>query len=332
MTVAAPSPSSPEPSRRPMEEGLRQAILRGDLTWVLADTTPRPWKDMQGQTLAVLEVLDRMASVDPKGHTPWLLAALYGRLDALELLESWSDLGACTRQGRDALMLAAGEGHAPVVQALLDRWGADPRRQDRNGGTALMHAAAEGHDRTVEILLPVSDPRAVSHQDGNTALLLAAKHGRTGCVTRLLPVSDVHRPCGITWAPADAGDPWLTQDRGDRDGTTGYRTPLMWAATGGPLAMLDLLIPVSDHARTDAQGRTAFDLSAQGEHWEHLDRLAFHAPADRVARAFDRTPERMPAWAAHLERQALRASLGDASEPSVPSAIPPRPEGARRRL
>ena len=50
-----------------------------------------------------------------------------------------------------ALMFAAAEGHADVVQTLL-RHGSDPRQVDIDGDTALDFAARNGHQEVVRLL------------------------------------------------------------------------------------------------------------------------------------------------------------------------------------
>jgi ankyrin repeat protein len=91
------------------------------------------------------------------------------------------------KDGRSALMLAAGSGHTDTVKALLSAKDIAVDEQDGKGKTALMLAAARGYTDTVKALFSAKDI-AVDEQDGNgkTALMLAAENGYTDTVKVLL--------------------------------------------------------------------------------------------------------------------------------------------------
>ena len=106
----------------------------------------------------------------PGGETPLMTAARTGTLTAVKVLLA---NGARVedkdeRRGQTALVWAAAEGHAAVVQALIDA-GADFRARVPSGLTPLMFAAREGRLNVVRTLLkagaevnetiPVEGPR-----------------------------------------------------------------------------------------------------------------------------------------------------------------------------
>ncbi|HEY0550945.1 MAG TPA: ankyrin repeat domain-containing protein, partial [Verrucomicrobiae bacterium] len=73
-----------------------------------------------------------------------------------------------------------------AVKALLKR-GADANARERRGQTALMWAAAEGHAEVVEMLIKAgADIRATLPDSGFTPFFFAARNGRTDVVRALL--------------------------------------------------------------------------------------------------------------------------------------------------
>ena len=90
----------------------------------------------------------------PGGETPLMTAARTGRLAAVKALLAHGALpdGKEDRRGQTALMWAAAEGHADVVQALIDA-GADFRLRLASGFTPLLFAAREGRGSVVRVLL-----------------------------------------------------------------------------------------------------------------------------------------------------------------------------------
>ncbi|EQC34298.1 TKL protein kinase [Saprolegnia diclina VS20] len=99
-----------------------------------------------------------------------------------------------------ALHWAAANGHAPIVEMLLEAGADTDPVQASDLWTPLMLAAAHGHTAVVESLLRRYASIFLTDAEGNTALLIAATHGATECVERLLQAqADV---C----ATNDAGD------------------------------------------------------------------------------------------------------------------------------
>jgi hypothetical protein len=83
----------------------------------------------------------------------WEEAVQRGSLDALkQLADSGADINARDRHNQTALMLAATEGHAPVVEWLV-RHGAALDQAAKYGLTALMLAVVRGHGEIVRILV-----------------------------------------------------------------------------------------------------------------------------------------------------------------------------------
>jgi len=136
-------------------------------------------------------LLERGASAAVAEGTPALLAAAGGDEDdpagVQLLLRHKARVDARDREQRSALHVAAYQGHAAIVAALLDA-GADVHARDAAGATPLLEAARGGSAAAFEALLAAqADPTAVDAQ-GRGALLLAclADPPSTALVGRLL--------------------------------------------------------------------------------------------------------------------------------------------------
>ena len=109
------------------------------------------WGDLEDLRTAVwkgasLEVTDEL------GSTPLILAAGQGHATCVSaLLEGGADVGARTNYGDTALTLAASGGHLDVVRTLL-LGGADPRSTGSLGRTGVAFAREQGHEDIAELI------------------------------------------------------------------------------------------------------------------------------------------------------------------------------------
>jgi ankyrin repeat protein len=139
-----------------------------------------------GDTRQLVQLLNRGIdpnTVDEQGNTLLILAAREGHADTVSaILKYRPKLGQRNPAGDSALMMATLKGHADVVDRLLEA-GA-PVNHD--GWTPLMYAAFEGHLAILERLLASdADVNALAPNRSN-ALMLAARNGHRDIVRRLL--------------------------------------------------------------------------------------------------------------------------------------------------
>ncbi|NMG15467.1 ankyrin repeat domain-containing protein [Aromatoleum bremense] len=139
-----------------------------------------------GDTWPLVQLLSRGLdpnTVDEQGNTLLILAAREGHADTVAaILEFRPKLGQRNAAGDSALMMAVLKGHDEVVDLLLDA-GA-PVNHD--GWTPLMYAAFEGRAAILERLLAQgADVNALAPNKSN-ALMLAARNGHVDVVRRLL--------------------------------------------------------------------------------------------------------------------------------------------------
>jgi ankyrin repeat protein len=108
-------------------------------------------------------------------------AAKLGRTDLIEPLVKAGgiDINAYEARGFTPLILAAYNGHAETVEALLAK-GADACKPDRDqGNTAQMGVAFKGDDAIAARLLRAGCDVNARNKAGQTALMMAAMFART---------------------------------------------------------------------------------------------------------------------------------------------------------
>jgi len=121
------------------------------------------------------------------GVTPLSLACTTGNSAMVEmLLEAGADPNTTLPGCETALMTAARVGTLASVKALLARGARVDAKDERRGQTALMWAAAEGHADVVQMLIEVGADFNARLSSGFTPLLFAIREGRLDAVRVLL--------------------------------------------------------------------------------------------------------------------------------------------------
>jgi ankyrin repeat protein len=116
----------------------------------------------------------------------WLEALTTRDLAVIErLLPKRTDVNVAAKDGRTALMLAAGQARADLVRDLLTA-GAEINAVNTRGGTALMYSAVTGDAPTVHTLLARGAAINARATNGWTAVMIAAVNGHTHLVRDLL--------------------------------------------------------------------------------------------------------------------------------------------------
>lgn len=129
------------------------------------------------------------ATLPPLARRQELLfeAAKLGRADLIPLLvRNGADVNAYESRGFTSLILAAYNGQAEAVEALI-KAGADACKPDLNqGNTAQMGVAFKGDDRIAARLLEEKCDVNARNNAGQTALMMASLFGRTAQIDMLL--------------------------------------------------------------------------------------------------------------------------------------------------
>jgi ankyrin repeat protein len=121
------------------------------------------------------------------GVTPLSLACTNGNGAMVEMLvKAGADPNAPLPGGETPLMTAARTGTLAVVKVLISHGASVDSKDDRRGQTALMWAAAEGHANVVQALLDADADFRQHVPSGLTALMFAVREGRTDVVRVLL--------------------------------------------------------------------------------------------------------------------------------------------------
>ena len=138
-------------------------------------------------------------AVNRYGVTPLTLAITNGDSAIVEtLLQAGADPNTTLPGGETALMTAARVGTLASVKALLARGANVDTKDEKHGQTALMWAAAEGHAPVVEMLIEVGADFKARLASGMTPLLFAVREGRSDVVRALLKAGvDVNEPVPV---------------------------------------------------------------------------------------------------------------------------------------
>jgi ankyrin repeat protein len=136
------------------------------------------------------------------GVTPLSLACTNGDGGMVEmLLKAGADPDTALPGGETPLMTAARTGALASVKALVSRGASVDSKDERRGQTALMWAAAEGHADVVQALIDADADFGTRVPSGFTPLLFAVREGRIDVVRVLLKAgADVNETI-----PVDAG-------------------------------------------------------------------------------------------------------------------------------
>src|SRR6516162_10111460 len=137
----------------------------------------------RGDTKALLLFFEAgidVNALNSDGYTALMAAAKNGQADVVQkLLEQKAKVDLQGYSGLTALMLAAENNQLSIVKTLLSR-NADPNLQDNNGWTALMKAVFRGNTACVVTLADRS------RQEVNRGLLVAALMGHKETAKALL--------------------------------------------------------------------------------------------------------------------------------------------------
>lgn len=121
------------------------------------------------------------------GVTPLALACTNGSAGMVDLLlNAGADPNAALPGGETPLMTAARTGSLETVKALLSRGAAVDAKDENRGQTALMWAAAEGHAAVVQELIAAKADFRTRLSSGFTPLLFAVREGQLPVVRVLL--------------------------------------------------------------------------------------------------------------------------------------------------
>lgn len=133
------------------------------------------------------------------GITPLTLAITNGDSAMVEaLLKAGADPNTTLPGGETALMTAARVGTLASVKALVARGATVDSKDEKHGQTALMWAAAEGHAPVVEMLIEVGADFKARLASGMTPLLFASREGHSDVVRALLKAGvDVNEPVPV---------------------------------------------------------------------------------------------------------------------------------------
>ncbi|XP_063595002.1 ankyrin-2-like [Penaeus indicus] len=146
--------------------------------------TPMHWAAKKGAMKELLQLIKAfgISDQDECKTTPLHLAAQEGHADIVEALINYGvNIDARDKSGRTPLFMAALNGHLGVAEALIRR-GAKVTALTFQNRTALHQAAQSGSLSVTQMLVRAGLPVACQDQNGLTPLDLAMIHGRSEVV------------------------------------------------------------------------------------------------------------------------------------------------------
>lgn len=251
------------------------------------------------------------------------------------LIRGGADVSAVNRYGVTPLSLAAGNGNARLIDALITS-GANPKTADaslREGRTLLMLAARTGSADAVKLLVAHGGTvNAVESRTGATALMWAASENRGDAVRALVAAgaevnarSKVtaypHTPPGVIGDALEEGYSYVGQTVLPRGGWTA----LMYAARQGAVDAAKALADCgADLNAQDPDGTPAISFAIINGHYDVAELLAARGADVNVA---DRTGA-TPLYSA-VDMHTLVTSFG---RPELPRAVTEGSVGAAKML
>jgi uncharacterized protein len=152
--------------------------------------TPLHWATYHDD-LDIAQLLIRVGAdvkaMNRYGVTPLSLACTNGNATLVEvLLKAGADPNATLPGGETPLMTASRTGNLATVKALINHAATVEAKDDRRGQTALMWAAAEGHATIVQALIDADADFKLRVPSGFSPLMFAVRGGHREAVRVLL--------------------------------------------------------------------------------------------------------------------------------------------------
>ena len=227
---------------------------------------------------------------DNTGATCLIQAAYYGHTETVRYLAGLPDVEVNHEHnnGLAALHFAVQEGHADVVEVLIDA-GADIDAKSSEGCTPLHYACKNGKLAIVKVLVKAGADVCMTYSTGTTCLKVASGNGHTETVRYLvgLPEVDVNAANNRSWTSLHSAvkrnnksHPEVVQvliDAGaDMEAKNEKgRSPLLVASAFGKLDAVKLLVEAGAKVcATDSQGDTCLILAANFGHTDIVRYLA----------------------------------------------------------
>lgn len=179
---------------------------------------------------------------------------------------------------KNALMIAASQGHADIVSLLIPL--CDVAAVDVSGRTAMVIAGEHGHPNCLALLIPPSPP-FLDYMQRDALMIVCGSHkarstaGHLACIDLLIPLTDFSRVdgrgnCALNLAMRSRGQgrvaailPFSDPLRVNSRGLNVLLTSLHWQTlTAENILTLLSSIPVADFSSVDGLGRDALFLAA----------------------------------------------------------------------